>query len=171
MKVIGIVGWKNNGKTTLIEKLVTHFAASGLRVSTVKHAHHAFDIDHQGKDSYRHRAAGAYEVIVASKARWALIHESRGEEETELDQLLAHLAPADLVVVEGFKQHAHPKIEVVLDESAPPLWQNPDHNIVAIACKNTDIRAPVPVLPLDMPEITARFILDYLKIDPVGYAG
>lgn len=164
MKVIGIVGWKNNGKTTLIEKLISHFVNSNLRVSTIKHAHHDFDIDHKGKDSHRHRSAGAHEVVVASKARWALIHELRGENEPELEQLLACLAPVDLVIVEGFKRHAHPKIEVILDETAREVFHDPDQNIIAVASKNLNLRTDVAILSLDEPREVAKFILDSLQI-------
>jgi molybdopterin-guanine dinucleotide biosynthesis protein B len=171
MKVIGIVGWKNNGKTTLIEKLISHFAGLNLKVSSIKHAHHAFDIDHPGKDSYRHRTAGAHEVVVASKTRWALIHELREESEPELDALLAHLAPADLVIVEGFKRHAHPKIEVILDQSAPQIYESEGQNIIAVASKNPVLDTRLPILPLNKPEEVARFILDYLQIESAGDAG
>lgn len=166
MKIIGIVGWKNNGKTTLIEGLVTHFAAMGLSVSTIKHAHHDFDIDHPGKDSYRHRQAGAEQVIVASKARWALVHELRGAEEPSLEELLAQLKPVDLVIVEGFKQHNHPKIDVVLDETATPIHANGDPSIIAAACKNPYLRVQVPILPLDEPALVADFIIEHLHMSP-----
>lgn len=165
MKIIGIIGWKNSGKTTLIEKLVEGWVSIGLRISTIKHAHHDFDIDHPGKDSYRHRAAGAQEVIVASRMRWALIHEAREEKEAELEQLLARLTPTDLVIVEGFKYHAHPKIEVVLDTSVTPISQNGDRSIIAVACAEQNFQTNLPKLPLDQPEVVARFILDYLRID------
>ncbi|MBT8418520.1 MAG: molybdopterin-guanine dinucleotide biosynthesis protein B, partial [Silicimonas sp.] len=111
MKVWGVVGWKNSGKTGLMERLVIEFVARGLRVSTVKHAHHGFDVDHPGKDSYRHREAGATEVLLASRKRFALMHEHRGEAEPELEDMLAKLAPVDLVLVEGYKRDRHPKVE------------------------------------------------------------
>lgn len=111
MRVYGITGWKNTGKTTLTERLVAHFAGQGLSVSTVKHAHHDTEIDHPGRDSFRHRQAGARQVIVASPARWAVMTELRGDAEPALADLLAHLAPCDLVLVEGYKRAPHPKIE------------------------------------------------------------
>jgi molybdopterin-guanine dinucleotide biosynthesis adapter protein len=111
-KVIGVAGFKNAGKTTLVEKLVVELTGRGWRVSTVKHAHHSFDIDHEGRDSFRHRKAGASEVAVVSRHRWAIIHESRAEEEPPLADILAKLAPCDLVIVEGYKRDFHDKIEV-----------------------------------------------------------
>ena len=111
MKLYGIVGWKNAGKTGVMERLVTEFTTRGLRVSTLKHAHHAFDIDRPGKDSHRHRMAGAQEVLVASKDRWALMHELRGAAPPPLSELLARLSPVDIVLVEGWKGDPHPKIE------------------------------------------------------------
>ena len=110
-RVFGITGWKNSGKTTLTERLVTALSDRGFRVSTIKHAHHGFDIDHAGTDSFRHRAAGAGEVAVVSARRWALMHELRGEDEPLLAQVLETLAPCDLVLVEGYKRDPHPKIE------------------------------------------------------------
>lgn len=112
MKVIGLAGWSGAGKTTLLAGVIPLLVRRGLRVSTLKHAHHAFDIDRPGKDSYEHRAAGATEVLVASGRRWALMHELRGEEEPGLAALLRHLSPVDLVIVEGFKRETHPKVEV-----------------------------------------------------------
>ena len=106
MKLWGVVGWKNTGKTGLMERLVTEFTARGLRVSTLKHAHHSFDIDHPGKDSHRHRMAGATQVLLASRNRWALMHELRDEEEPTLEALLTKLAPVDLVLIEGYKRKA-----------------------------------------------------------------
>ena len=112
MKIYGITGWKDQGKTTLVERLVAHFTDAGLSVSTIKHAHHAFDVDQEGRDSYRHRAAGASEVILASRKRFAVMHELRGEAEWELEGLLTKLSPVDLVLVEGYKNNTHRKLEV-----------------------------------------------------------
>lgn len=165
MKVIGIVGWKNSGKTTLIENLVATFVDRGLRVSTVKHAHHDFDIDQRGKDSDRHRAAGAFEVIIASGTRWALLHELRHEPEPAIDDLLARLAPVDLVIVEGFKRHTHPKIEVIRDESKTPIFASGSPGIVAVAAKNPQLAAPLPVLSLDAPGVVGDFILAHLGMN------
>lgn len=164
MNVIGIVGWKNSGKTTLVERLVAIFTGMGLHVSTVKHAHHAFDIDRPGKDSYRHRAAGAREVLVASAARWALMRELRDEPEPSLDDLLARLAPADLVIVEGFKSHPHPKIEVRLAGQTTSLLAASDTDILAIATDGESPKTVLPTLPLNRPEAIAAFILEVLRI-------
>jgi molybdopterin-guanine dinucleotide biosynthesis protein MobB len=147
--VVGVVGWKNNGKTTLIERLVGHFTATGLAVSTVKHTHHAADLDRPGKDTFRHRLAGAREVVLASSARFAILHELRGAPEPELDLLLARMAPVDLVIVEGFKRFAHPKIEVHRKERGTPLLARTDRSIIAVASDEPLDDLAVPVLPLD----------------------
>ena len=110
MKLFGVVGWKNSGKTGLMERLIAAFAAQGLSVSAIKHAHHTFDVDHPGKDSYRHRAAGATEVLLSSRNRWALMHELRDAAEPPLEALIARLSPVDLVLVEGYKRDRHPKV-------------------------------------------------------------
>ncbi len=162
MKLFGITGWKNAGKTTLMVALVGLLTARGLRVATVKHAHHNFDIDHEGKDSFRHRMAGAAEVIISSANRWALIHENRGqgedEEEARLEELLAHLSPdIDLVLVEGFKSGAHEKIQVYRGRENETLLAPQDKSIVAVA---TDQQIEgVLTLPLDDPGAIADFIL------------
>lgn len=161
-KVIGIVGWKNSGKTTLMEKLVQELAARGLRVSTIKHAHHDFDIDHPGKDSYRHRAAGAHEVIVASAHRWALLHEHRGALEPSLADLLAHLEPCDLVLVEGFKYSPHRKIEVRRADSRGPLLAAEDETILAVATDDPGLAGRHNVLPLNDAPAIADFIVAFL---------
>lgn len=133
MKRFGIVGWKNSGKTGLMERLVAEFSARGLRVSTIKHAHHAFDVDQPGKDSYRHRTAGAQEVLVSGGKRFALMHELRGADEPTLDDLLARLAPVDLVLVEGFKRDKHPKVEAHRAETGHPLIALNDPAVRAVA--------------------------------------
>jgi molybdopterin-guanine dinucleotide biosynthesis protein B len=133
MKLFGLAGWSGAGKTTLIETLLSEMVARGLRVSTVKHAHHGFDIDHPGKDSYRHRVAGATEVLVVSDERWALLHERRGGPEPTLEALVARLGAVDLVLVEGFKKAPHAKIEVFRPAlGKPPLWPD-DSSIAAVA--------------------------------------
>ena len=127
-KIIGVAGFKNAGKTTLVEKLVVDLTGRGFRVSTVKHAHHSFDIDHEGRDSFRHRKAGATEVAVVSSGRWAIIHELRDEAEPSLDDILRKLEPCDLVIVEGYKRDGHDKIEVrnlVLDHPISPATTRP----------------------------------------------
>jgi molybdopterin-guanine dinucleotide biosynthesis protein B len=133
MRVIGFAGWSGSGKTTLIVKLIPHLLARGLSVSTLKHAHHALEIDKPGKDSYLHREAGAREVLVASASRWALMHEVRDEEEPRLADLLPRLSEVDLVIVEGFKQEAHVKIEVHRRELGKPFLFPDNRNIVAVA--------------------------------------
>lgn len=133
MRIIGLAGWSGAGKTTLATRLLPELIGRGWRVSTVKHAHHAFDVDQPGKDSYVHRMSGASEVLVSSARRWALMHELRGEPEPRLAELLAKLAPVDLVLVEGFKREGHPKLEVHRAANGKP-WLHPDDPaIVAIA--------------------------------------
>lgn len=132
-RVYGVVGWKNMGKTTLVERLVSEFCARGLRVSTVKHAHHRVNVDHEGKDSWRHRQAGAQEVLVASGARWALMHELRDAQEPLLADLLAKLAPVDLVLIEGYKRDDHPKIEAALHPGMQARIAVDDPTVRAIA--------------------------------------
>ena len=157
-KVFGIVGWKNSGKTTLVEALLGELSARGYRVSTIKHAHHAFDIDVPGKDSYRHREAGAGEVLVASGQRWALMHELRGGEEPRLEDLLRHLSPCDLVLVEGFKRDAHPKIEVLRTLGPDGRIADSDGMVCAIATENPAICGAHPALPLNDIGAIADFI-------------
>jgi molybdopterin-guanine dinucleotide biosynthesis protein B len=149
MRVIGLAGWSGAGKTTLLVKLIPELAGRGLSVSTLKHAHHAFDIDRAGKDSFEHRKAGASEVLIASGRRWALMHEVRDEGEPTLADLLRRLSPADLVIVEGFKAYAHPKIEVHRGANGKPLLYPAAPNIVAIASDVALADAPVPVVHLD----------------------
>lgn len=164
MKVIGVAGFKNAGKTTLVEKLVAELTRRGHRVSTVKHAHHSFDIDHEGRDSFRHRKAGATEVAVVSRHRWAVIHELRDELEPPLDAILAKLAPCDLVIVEGYKRDAHDKIEVrnlALDH--PPLAGD-DPTVIAIAATGPIDQAPVPVFDRDGVASLATFIEKHMGL-------
>ncbi|KMK66604.1 molybdopterin-guanine dinucleotide biosynthesis protein B [Puniceibacterium sp. IMCC21224] len=133
MKLYGVTGWKNAGKTGLMERLVTEITGRGLSVSTVKHAHHSFDVDHAGKDSFRHRQAGAQEVLLSSRNRVALMTELRGADEFALEALLTRLAPVDLVLVEGYKRDPHPKIEAFRAETGNPLIAPGDPTIRAIA--------------------------------------
>ena len=148
MKVIGFVGWSGAGKTTLLTRLIPHFISEGLRVSTLKHAHHAFDVDVPGKDSWRHREAGAVEVMVSSKMRWALMSELRGEDEPKLPELLGRMSPVDLVIVEGFKREPYPRIEVHRAANGKPLLFPDDRGIVGIASDAT-LETTLPVAPLD----------------------
>jgi molybdopterin-guanine dinucleotide biosynthesis protein MobB len=158
MRIYGVVGWKNAGKTGLMERLVTEITGRGFTVSTVKHAHHAFDVDHPGKDSYRHRAAGATEVLLASGKRFALMHELRDEEEPPLADLLAKLAPVDLVLVEGYKRDAHPKVEAFRAESRNPLIAKDDPTVQAVA-SDTALELDRPVFDLNDTTSIADFIL------------
>lgn len=148
MKVIGLAGWSGAGKTTLLIRLIPELIRRGLSVSTVKHAHHDFEIDHPGKDSHRHREAGASEVLISSARRSALVRELRGGLEPALPELLARLARVDLVVIEGFKAAAHPKIEVHRAANGKPLLIGTVPNIVAIA-SDVDLSTPAPRLALD----------------------
>jgi molybdopterin-guanine dinucleotide biosynthesis protein B len=159
MRVIGMAGWSGAGKTTLLAKLIPRLVARGVGVSTVKHAHHAFDVDQPGKDSHTHRQAGATEVLVSSARRWALVHELRGAVEPALDALLAKLAPVDLVVVEGFKRGSHPKLEVYRAAVGKPLMQTDDPHIVAVASDGPVPQATVPVVGLDDVDAIADIVL------------
>jgi molybdopterin-guanine dinucleotide biosynthesis adapter protein len=159
MRVFGLAGWSGSGKTTLLIKLIPELIGRGLSVSTLKHAHHEFDIDKPGKDSWLHRQAGAREVMVASARRFALMHELRDAPEPSLDELVARMAPVDLLLVEGFKAHAHPKIEIHRPSVGKPLLYPDDPHIVAIAC-DTALAAPLPVLQLDAIATIADFILE-----------
>ena len=149
MRVIGLAGWSGSGKTTLITKVIPVLVRRGLKVATVKHAHHEFDLDRPGKDSWLHRQAGASEVAVVSSRRWALIHELREEPEPSFEEILGKLAPVDLVIVEGFKRHAHPKLEVYRAGVGMSLLHPDDDCIVAIASDAPLPQAPLPVLMLD----------------------
>jgi molybdopterin-guanine dinucleotide biosynthesis protein B len=138
MRVFGFAGWSGSGKTTLIEQVVPHLVAGGVRVSLIKHAHHSFDIDRPGKDSYRHRAAGCMEVLVTSRERWALMHELRGGREMTLAETLARLSPCDLVLVEGYKAAPIPKLEIWRPAAGKPLLFPRDPHIIAIATDSPD---------------------------------
>ena len=165
MKIWGVVGWKNSGKTGLMERLVAEFTARGLRVSTIKHAHHIFDVDQPGKDSYRHREAGAVEVLLASRKRFALMHEIRDEAEPELEELLGRLSDVDLVLVEGYKRDRHPKIEVHRGETGQPLIGEDDDTIRAIASDNGNSVPGKPVFDLNDTRGVADFIASELGLE------
>lgn len=158
MRIFGVVGWKNAGKTGLMERLVTEITGRGFTVSTVKHAHHSFDVDHPGKDSHRHRVAGASEVLLASRNRFALMHEMRGEDELPLSALLEKLSPVDLVLVEGYKRDAHPKVEAHRAETGNPLIAPDDSTVQAVA-SDSAIDVAIPVFDLDDTGAIADFIL------------
>lgn len=158
MRLYGIVGWKNAGKTGLMERLVAEITRRGFSVSTVKHAHHHFDVDREGKDSYRHRVAGAREVLLASRNRFALMHELREEAEPTLDDLLTRLAPVDLVLVEGYKRDNHFKIEAYRAETGNPLIATDDPTVRAVA-SDTALSLDRPVFDLDDTQTITDFIL------------
>jgi molybdopterin-guanine dinucleotide biosynthesis protein B len=149
MRIIGLAGWSGSGKTTLVTSVIPALVRRGFKVATVKHAHHEFDIDQPGKDSWLHRQAGASEVAIVSSRRWALIHELGAEPEPVLTDVLAKISPVDLVIVEGFKRHSHPKLEVYRAAVGKPLLHPDDDCIVALATDTPLPQAQVPVLMLD----------------------
>lgn len=164
MKIFGVVGWKNSGKTGLVERLVTEITGRGFSVATLKHAHHSFDVDHQGKDSYRHREAGANEVLLASRQRWALMHELRNENEPTLAQLLTHLSPNDLVLIEGYKRDGHQKIEANRAATGQPLIALEDDTIVGVASDHDPDGLNVPKFDLDDTVSIADFVLQQVGL-------
>ncbi len=164
MRIFGLAGWSGSGKTTLMVKLVPELTGRGLGVSTMKHAHHTFDIDRSGKDSYRHRAAGATEVMVTSASRWALIHEHRGAPEPAIEDLVAHMTPVDLLIVEGFKRDSHPKLEVHRPDNGKPLLCRRDPRVVAVASDAPLDGVGVPVIDLDDVPAIADFIVGHLGL-------
>jgi len=163
MKIYGVTGWKNCGKTGLMERLVAEFTARGLTVSTLKHAHHTTDVDQPGTDSYRHRQAGASEVVLASPNRVAIMQELRGAEEPSFTELLSRLRPVDLVLVEGFKREAHPKIEAYRTAAGQPLIAPDDRNIRAVA-SDVQLHLDRPVFDLDDTKAIADFIAAELSL-------
>jgi molybdopterin-guanine dinucleotide biosynthesis protein B len=163
MKIFGFAGYSGSGKTTLIEQLIPLFTQRGLSVSLIKHAHHTFDVDRPGKDSYRHRAAGCTEVLVTSSRRWALIHELRGPAEPPLVEHVKRLSPCDLVLVEGFKRESIPKLEVFRAEVGEPLLHPHDENIVAIA-SDARLDTRLPQFDLNAPEPIAEFVLRHVGL-------
>lgn len=168
MKVFGFAGWSGSGKTTLLEKLIPCFTARGLRVAVIKHAHHGFDLDRPGKDSYRHREAGASQVLMLSNERWVLMNELRGAPEPELDEQLRLLEPADLVLIEGYKAARVPKLEIHRPAlGKPPLWPENPHVIAVASDVTADALShpcPLPLLPLGDPDGLARFILEFVEL-------
>ena len=160
MRIIGLAGWSGSGKTTLITRLVPCLTRRGLKVSTLKHAHHGFDLDQPGKDSFMHREAGASEVVVASARRFAILHELRGEEEWSMPALVRKMAPVDLVLVEGFKRDAFPKVEIHRAANGKPLIHPEDPYIVAIASDVALPQARVPVIGLDDVEAIADLVTE-----------
>lgn len=158
MKLYGVTGWKNAGKTGLMERLVEEITRRGFSVSTVKHAHHTFDVDHPGRDSYRHRSAGATQVMLSSRNRWALMTEMRGRDEQPLSALLAKLDPVDLVLIEGYKRDTHPKVEAYRAQAGNPLIAPDDPTIRAVAADSA-VDIDRPVFDLNDTHAIADFIL------------
>jgi len=163
MRIIGLAGWSGSGKTTLITKLIPCLLARGLHVSTLKHAHHGFDLDKPGKDSFVHRVAGATEVIISSAKRWAILHELREEPEWDLADLVAKMSLVDLVLVEGFKRDAFPKLEIYRAENGKPLLYPDDSHIVAVACDGPLPDVKIPVIDLNDIEKIADLLLKHAK--------
>lgn len=159
--IFGLVGWSGSGKTTLMTDLVPVLIGCGISVSTIKHTHHDIEIDKPGKDSYRHREAGATEVIITSPKRWALVHELRDVPEPDMGHLVQRMGPVDLILVEGFKSHSFPKLEVNRPVNGKPLLAAEDPTIVAIASDQSMADCKVPVLPLSDIGAIATFIIDY----------
>jgi molybdopterin-guanine dinucleotide biosynthesis adapter protein len=163
MKIFGFAGYSGSGKTTLIEHLIPLFTQRGLSVSLIKHAHHTFDVDQPGKDSYRHRSAGCTEVLVTSSRRWALIHELRGSAEPPLSEHVKRMSPCDLLLVEGFKREPIPKLEVFRAGVGEPLIHPHDENIVAIA-SDARLDTRLPQFDLNAPEPIAEFVLRHVGL-------
>ncbi len=169
MRIIGLAGWSGSGKTTLLTGVIPVLVKRGLKVATIKHAHHEFDTDQPGKDSWLHRQAGASEVAIVSSRRWAIVHELRDEPEPPLGDIIAKLSPIDLVIVEGFRRHAHPKLEVYRAAVGKPLLHPDDDCIVAIATDAPLAQALVPVVKLDDLEGIANVLqAEALSPDRIG---
>jgi molybdopterin-guanine dinucleotide biosynthesis protein B len=161
MRIIGLAGWSGSGKTTLIKKLIPRLIARGIAVSTLKHAHHGFDLDQPGKDSFFHRTAGATEVIISSAKRWAILHELREQPEWDLAALVGKMSPVDLVLVEGFKRDAFPKLEIHRIANGKPLIHREDPHIVAVASDSALPAALVPVVDLNDIEAITDLLLKH----------
>jgi molybdopterin-guanine dinucleotide biosynthesis protein B len=171
MRIIGLAGWSGSGKTTLITKVLPVLIGRDLKVSTLKHAHHGFDLDKPGKDSFMHRASGATEVIISSERRWAVLHELRGEEEWDMPALLSKASPVDLLLVEGFKREPFPKLEIFRKDNGKPLLHPGDPHIIAVASDAAVPDAKVPVIDLNDIEAVADTLLKHaVSIDRVAEA-
>jgi molybdopterin-guanine dinucleotide biosynthesis protein B len=170
-RILGVTGWSGSGKTTLVRQLIPRLVDQGLSVSTIKHAHHRFDVDQPGKDSWIHREAGARQVLVASDARWALMSELRGAPEPRLDELLARLDPVDLVLIEGYKRDRHPKLEVWRAATGKsPIFAD-DPTVIALATDAAPPGVRLPVLPLDDVDAVARFVVaNAVSLESVRFA-
>ena len=163
MKIFGFAGWSGSGKTTLIEQVIPRFVLAGLKVSLIKHAHHGFDVDQPGKDSYRHRAAGCSEVLVASGERWVLMHEQRGEPEGSLEDQIARVSPCDLLLIEGYKRYPLPKLEIFRAANGKPLLYPEDEHIVAVAT-DTPVQSRLPQFSLEDYDAIATFVLETMEL-------
>ena len=163
MKILGFAGWSGSGKTTLLERLIPRLTQQGLKVSLIKHAHHDFDVDKPGKDSWRHRKAGCSEVLLVSDQRWALMHELRGEAEPSLEDCIAHVSPCDLLLVEGFKHDPFPKIETWRAEVGKPLLHPEDPHILAIA-SDVPVDTRLPRFALEDDAGITVFIIKALEL-------
>lgn len=168
MKIFGLAGWSGSGKTTLTARLLPELIGRGISVSTMKHAHHNFDIDQPGKDSYVHRMAGAREVMVASANRWALMHEHRGAPEPTAADLIRQMTPVDLLLIEGFKREPHPKLEVYRRANGKPLIHPDDPHIVAVASDVPLSDCPLPVIGIDDVGAIAAFIIAHCGLRAVS---
>ena len=168
MKVFGLAGWSGSGKTTLVVRLIPALVGRGLRVSTMKHAHHNFDVDRPGKESYEHRAAGASEVLVTSGRRWALMHELREAPEPSVEALIGHMTPVDLLLIEGFKRQTHDKLEVHRPALGKPLLCTEDPHIVAVASDAPLSETGRPRLDLDDIEGIADFVVRHCGLTQAG---
>lgn len=164
MKIFGLAGWSGSGKTTLMVHLLPELVGRGLTISTVKHAHHDFEIDRPGKDSYEHREAGATEVMVTGGKRWALMHEIREQAEPSVAELMRHMSPVDLLMIEGFKNHDHPKLEVFRAVTGKPLICKQDPRIVAVASDEALGGLDIPRLDLNNVPAIADFIIDHCEL-------
>lgn len=165
--VFGVTGWKNSGKTTLVERLISELTDQGYRIATIKHAHHKFDIDKEGTDSFRHRQAGAHEVALVSGFRWALMHEVGNEGEPTLESMTAHMSPADLIIIEGYKSEPHLKIEVRRQASRTnQALADRDNTIVAIAADHDVENTDLPVFDLDDIKAIAAFLVSKIQLGP-----
>ena len=170
MRILGIAGWSGAGKTTLIAKLIPELTRRGIRVSTLKHAHHEFDIDTPGKDSYVHRAAGATEVMVASGKRWALMHELRDDSEPDVAELVRHMSAVDLLLIEGFKREPHDKLEIFRNANDKPLLSENDPTYVAILSDGPVAQSKLPVIDLNDVGTIADFVMAHCHLPPTRSA-
>jgi molybdopterin-guanine dinucleotide biosynthesis protein B len=164
MKIFGIVGWSGSGKTTLMVKLLPELIGRGFTVSTMKHSHHSFDVDRKGKDSFRHRQAGASEVLISSSSRWALMHELRGDAEPGMEELIKHMTAVDLLLIEGFKDNKYDKLEIYRESTGKPLRCTEDEGIVAVACDRNLEGLHIPVIDLNEPAAIVDFIIEHCEL-------